>query len=238
MRTDEPLRSDGAAEGEQWLVYRHTPPTTRDWQEMLDVQKANQQITSQRRDAIRPQLISDFCAYDTGLMRGEIRIWAAWRSTASRYAGHALGRGPGGRVRIADRQARREMSFCGWSREAGSSIVRLSVATGQATLTIPGRSEYHATAQTTIVGPGIHRVAFANFDNQLYLWVDRGTFSRGEVTFDLPTTYDDLDNHVPNTEDLTAVRIGSRRGGAAWITCKCFATSITSRSARRPTKRG
>ena len=86
----------------------------------------------------------------------------------------------------------------------------IDVANGQAALSIDGLADWKRTAETSVRGPGKHRVMFANVDRQLLLWVDDKV-----VTFDEPTIYDELDNDRPRVDqrdggDLAPLGIGSR----------------------------
>ena len=91
------------------------------------------------------------------------------------------------------------------------------LATGTARLGIDGvfydllgNIAARPAAVTPLQGPGTYRLVFANFDDQLLLWVDEKL-----VTFDLPTAYPDLGNSIPKSNaedggDLAPVGIGSR----------------------------
>ena len=81
----------------------------------------------------------------------------------------------------------------------------LDVQTGQATLAIDGLPDFAPTAQTAVRGVGRYRVAWANVDRQLLLWVDGRL-----VEFSTPTTYDDLDNALPTVDDLAPAGIAAR----------------------------
>jgi len=181
---------------EQWLAYHHTPPTSLDWS-MIE---QGQPLTEQQLNGIRPQLIGDFYAYDVGKMR----------SSPPRNESQGI-------HWVGDLVVECELQI---DKPEGQIVLRLveggryfdctiDPATGAATLSISGLESFRPTAQTPIVGAGTYRVAFANFDNQLYLWVDRSTFDRGAMEFDAPTAYGDLGNHVPTVEDLAAARIGA-----------------------------
>ncbi len=89
----------------------------------------------------------------------------------------------------------------------------LDCKTGVAQLKIDGLESFQPKAETKVRGTGSHRVAFANFDQQLLLWVDGSL-----VTFDAPTTYPPLDNNRPvaNDEepgDLLPARVGAQGAG-------------------------
>ena len=82
----------------------------------------------------------------------------------------------------------------------------IDVATGRATLSISGRdmNKWRPAAITTVRGKGQHDILFSNCDNELLLLVDSNV-----VSFDAPTTYDDLGNTQPEADDLAPVGIAS-----------------------------
>jgi signal peptidase I len=84
---------------------------------------------------------------------------------------------------------------------------------GQARLSIEGLQGYGPKAATGVRGSGTHRVAFANIDQQLLVWINGSP-----VEFDAPTTYPALDNERPRADaqepgDLMPARIGSQAAG-------------------------
>ena len=61
----------------------------------------------------------------------------------------------------------------------------IDLKTGEATLSAVGIADFSPTATTSVRGPGEYRVAFANVDDQLLLWVDGDL-----VEFEGGTAYD------------------------------------------------
>jgi signal peptidase I len=94
----------------------------------------------------------------------------------------------------------------------------LNMETGAAELSIDGLADFHPKAQTSIRGAGTHQVMFANFDQQLRLWVDGSP-----VSFDGKSdvvNYPDLQNDLPRTSaedplDLAPAGVGSQGAGLA-----------------------
>jgi len=101
--------------------------------------------------------------------------------------------------------------------EAGRHFTAtIDLATGRATLAIDGGADFSPAADTPISEPGRYRVALANVDDQLLLWVDRKL-----VQFDDSTLYDAAQLHgsradvIPRTTaadpgDLAPAGIGAR----------------------------
>ena len=96
---------------------------------------------------------------------------------------------------------------------------RFDLKQGAATLAIDGLDAFAPRAETTIRGPGTHRLRMANVDDQLLVWVDDRLLS-----FDQPTTYSGLPFSRPGTipqanhrGDFSPLGIGVA-GGAAEVT--------------------
>jgi signal peptidase I len=92
----------------------------------------------------------------------------------------------------------------------------INLASGEARLSAAGDEDYSPTAKTAVNQPGSYHIAFANFDDQLRLWVDGDL-----VEFDRDTAYDaqkvfgDRRDLRPETSDddpgdLAPVRIAAR----------------------------
>jgi signal peptidase I len=183
-------REGGVAE---WVRYRHTPPTQSDWQDLREgsIAKDNQP---------RPQLITDFYAYNGFVLRNP-----------------QLDRGAAGMNWVGDLMLEAEVEV---RNDKGNLLLDLveggvhfratiDVATGIARLSIDGLADYRPKATTDVKGPGTWRLRFANFDEQLTLWIGEKV-----VVFDAPTTYSSLNNDQPRatTEDpgdLAPVGIGA-----------------------------
>lgn len=188
-------RTDGTAKGEVWIRYEHTVPSEANWK--YDHWPPEY--------APRPQLITDFYAFNTRELRKD-----PW-PTPHMFGMHWVG----------DLILECELDV---NSDAGSALVdivkggrhfgcAIDVATGRARLSIEGRSDWQPAAQTAIRGAGTHRVTFANADRELRLWIDGKL-----VAFDRPTTYDESDNERPQASlrdrgDLAPLGVGSK--GAA-----------------------
>lgn len=179
------LRVDGTAES-AWIRYYHFVPPSVQWQQNMPL------------GAPRPQLITDFNAYNTGSPTLE-GSWAL-----DNQGWHWVG----------DLAVECQVASSSQSGAVTLELVkggrrftcRIDLATGKAILGIYGLDEFKPSAGTSFRGLGTHQVRFSNVDRQLTLWVD------GRVAqFDGPTTYADLGNNRPQPADLSPVAIGSQK---------------------------
>jgi signal peptidase I len=209
--------TDGSAEGVVRLAYHHVVPSYHDWQYLKEGR-----MPPGNEDP-RPQLITDFLAYNTDVVRSSGHTapsddpWEAGR--------FSYGQGLGPRGELAPKYDKLGLHWVGdlafqctlepesgrgdvlFELVKGGRIFRctLDLATGRASLGIDGVDDFHPTAATRVRGPGKYRVMFANVDDQLVLWVNGRV-----VEFDAATTYGPLGNTVPDEDDLTPVRVGAR----------------------------
>lgn len=194
--------NDGTGDDDVWLRYRHIVPSWHDW-------RAVEAGTLPDELDIRPQLITDFCGYNTSDLEGR-----ELAPTPSALGMHWVGdlvldcelevRGEGGEVTL-------ELV------KAGNRYrCRFDLSTGQATLGIPNYEGEPPTAETEIRGPGTYGLSLANVDRQLVLWVDGRL-----VEFDRPTTYEPFDDARPTAADLAPVGIASR-GAAVEVRHLCI----------------
>jgi signal peptidase I len=190
-------QTDGAATGEVWLRYRHRVPSYMQW-------NYHESLNSSMRGLVKPQLITDFTAYNTGRTRSESQH--PLESERQSLGVHWVG----------DLAMSAELEPESNTGEAVLELIkggrkfqcRLDVATGQAELSIDGDDmrSFRPTAQTNFRGPGKHTVMFSNCDRQLLLWVDGKV-----VKFDSQTEYGDLRNTRPTELDLAPAGIASNQ---------------------------
>jgi signal peptidase I len=194
LAADEGRRfSIAAAKTESWLRYRHLAPQPADWEALK---------SGRDTPGPRPQLITDFAAYNSAVMRGQ-------------------GERPNGLHWVGDLMVECELSVKEPAGEALFDLVEggrhfgcaIDLKSCAAQLSIDGSPEFRPVGQTSLRGPGVYRVAFANVDDQLLLWIDDQA-----IKLDAPTSYAPLDNAVPRSSpddlgDLAPAGIGSR--GAA-----------------------
>ncbi len=182
----------GKGEGTAWLQYQHVVPLPDDWNSL-------EQGELPENHVVKPQLITDFSAYNAGLWKGPRRGEAGDGTRG--YGIHWVG----------DLAVQCDLQVDGTSGKALLKLVEggrdmlceIDLATGKATLGISGET-YKRTGSTPISKPGTYKVMFSNVDDQLRLWVDDDL-----IIFDKPTTYA-LDYRRPQKKDLAPVAIGSQ----------------------------
>ncbi len=210
------FRTDGTAAGAVWLGYRHYVPLPEDWQYL-----ASGTLPPGRTP--RPQLISDFCAYNTEILDSSV-YWAeppgGWDSSFD--PGGSLASSPVFRSSfhkyglhwVGDLAVECELEAAGNDGEVWLQLVEggrrfqchIDLADGTAQLSIDGLDSYRPVGQSGVRGPGRYRVMFANVDDQLLLWVNDRV-----VKFDKPTSYPRLGNTKPRQADLEPALIGASR---------------------------
>ena len=181
---------DGATgDGVAWLRYEHTPPSAIDWQE---ARVAPDQLKQRVAQGVVPELIADFNAYNTEIMRAQLAKWT--RQGVVSIENNSLGLHWTGDLMIeANVQVQSEQGELLLDLvEAGQHFTcTIDLATGKATLAarqyetqerIPG---FGPQAETSVRGPGSYELRLANVDDQLTLWVDGSV-----VEFDASTSYD------------------------------------------------
>ncbi len=191
--------ADGSA-GETWLRYENRVPTQRFW----DNPDAGDSAV---RNLARPQLITDFYAFNTRVTRGNAYYGMPPSALGLHWVGDLLVECE---ADVRSTQGELLLDLVKGGRHFRCAI---DVATGSATLSIDGLPEWKRTAQTSLRGPGQYELRFANVDRQLVLWIDNDV-----VAFDQPAEYGDLHNDHPVSNDgdpgdLVPIGIGSR--GAA-----------------------
>lgn len=208
------FRLEAAQGDDAWLRYQHFVPMTADWATL-----ESRALDPQQKAALRPQLISDFCEYNTERIRR-----GSMESDISYLGLHWVG----------DIAVECELEFLdGSSGEAVIEIVeggrqyhcRIDSTSGDATMSISGLDGFAPTAKAAFSGKGPHKVRFANVDDQLLLWVDGkpvafegGTNfltvgqleARDEndkpivVGFDGETKFPALNNLIPTKQDVAS----------------------------------
>jgi signal peptidase I len=197
---------DGTTPSER-LRYRHCPPMVSDWNDL------EQGLPSPRMaEGVKPQLISDFNPYNTGL--NDMASRTIRNQIATREA-----RNPGFRSGfnwVGDLAVECELTFESNEGEAILELIeggvvfqcRLDPASGRATMLIPERPEFEATGDVNISAGEPCDILFSNIDNELRLWVDDRP-----IEFEQSAAYEPFENGTPTEEDLSPVRLGSE--GAA-----------------------
>lgn len=193
-RHEEDYRSFVVPKSDQqsWLRYRHLVPSWDDWETF------DRETPLAKDYPRRPQLISDFSAYNSATRAIEppepdpIALGLHW---------------------VGDLSLSCELETRSPSGEATLELVEggkrfrctFDLATGVATLSIDAVPDFHPTAQTSVRGPGTHQLQFANIDDQLLLWVDGSL-----VEFDASTAYANISDDLPTVADLSPIGIAAR----------------------------
>ena len=207
---DSYFETDGEGEDTAWLRYQHIVPGFNDWDSVMEAE------ATKKRARIEPvpQLISDTYAYNSGYIFPPIyreRSYVDAAAMGMHWVGDLM---LDCEVEVQSDRGELMLDLV----EGGKHFrCTFDLATGTARLGIDGvfydslgNLAARPAAATPLQGPGTYRLVFANFDDQLLLWVDENL-----VTFDLPTTYPDLGNSIPKSNaedggDLAPVGIGSR----------------------------
>lgn len=184
-----------------WLRYSHIVPTQAVWEKLFEGP-----LEADARSRLRPQLITDFYAYNAGFTVRDVRdLRDRWLEL-----GHL------GQNWVGDLAVECELTFGAGQGTVSLELVKggrlfgcnLDLASGDATLSIDQLDGFRPLARGALAGAGTYQVRLANVDNQLLLWVNDRL-----VGFDASTAYNDLGNTVPDHRDLAPVGIGVR--GAA-----------------------
>lgn len=159
------FRLERATPDESWLRYRHYVPMASEWETL-----EKQALDPQQLARVKPQLITDFCEYNTERIRG-----GRQNSDYSFLGLHWVG----------DVGVECELEFLDGAQADAEAVLeiveggrsyqcRIKAASGDAVLSIsgPGAERYRPVAKKAVSGRGPHRVRFANVDDRLILWVD------------------------------------------------------------------
>jgi signal peptidase I len=190
--------TDGKAPGEVWLRYRHLVPAFYQWQN-----DASGKLFVQDAKNIKPHLITDFTAYDTGQTVAQLTNFRAPDPTI--FGLHWVGDlAVSATAELENNSGQVVLELIKGGRKFQC---RLDAGTGKAALSINGddMQSFQPAAQTQFRGPGKYDLMFSNCDRQLLLWINGSV-----VKFDSPTTYGDLNNSHPTESDLTPVGLASQ----------------------------
>jgi signal peptidase I len=214
---------DGDKDSEAWLRYQHIVPTYDVWQrlEQMQFESPDQApvFTVTEQGQWPRRLITDANPYNArqGFYRagdmGSLKI------EAEKLGLHWVG----DLIVEADVEVESATGELLLDLVEGGKHFRCTIdlANGQARLSADGAADFAPTAQTSIDGPGEYRVAFANVDDQLLLWIDGDlvTFKGGTV-YDVERVFGDRSEIRPKTSaddpgDLAPAGIGARNAKLA-----------------------
>ncbi len=180
--------------GARWLRYHHLPPSEQDWQLV-------RQGPLPADHEVRPQLITDFYAYNTFVTREEARNGSEYNK-AGKLGLHWVG----DLILQADVQVQSDSGRLLLDLIEGGIHFQcaINVASGDIEFTQDGQPL--GAAKSGLQGPGTYRLAYANVDNQLLLWSD------GEVLAQIPYEADNGRRPKASPDDpgdLAPVGVGS-----------------------------
>jgi signal peptidase I len=192
--------TDGAAPNEVWLRYRHLVPSFSEW-------KTDASGKTFVQGEVKPHLITDFTAYDTGLTVAEIDDIRRGYSVQDLFLSGLHWVGDLAVSATAELENNTGQVVLELVKGGRKFQCRLDAATGKAALSISGddMQSFHPAAETKFRGPGKYNLMFSNCDRQLLLWINDSV-----VKFDSPTTYGDLNNTCPTELDLSPARFASQ----------------------------
>jgi signal peptidase I len=213
--------TEGSGKGAAWIRYRHRVPTSSQWKEaLLAAGKAANDMRDREKwldllrphmpaaKEVKPQLISDFTAYDTSIIDGKPLC-------------------ANGLHWVGDLAVQFELESQAASGEVIAELVkagrrfqcRIDLAKGKAEMSIDGggaeAEKFHPVAATPLAGGKRHTITFSNVDDQLRLWVDGGLVKFGDdrgTENDTATAFDSAKLHgqMPATDGLLSIQAWAR----------------------------
>lgn len=201
-----------SGESLKWLRYRHIIPSNDDWDAASDgpLKPSNHEYFFDDAESMgpRPQLITDFCGYNTYTGgNGSTTDDAYWVADLTLTCD----------VEITEAGDQPEVVV-----ELNEGVhcyrCRIDVSTGTAKLVSVNRysgsgqsEDVLAEEQTGLVGTGDWQVRFANVDNRICLWIDDDLVEFGDAA---NYVEDESQTPSPQDEDLIPVGIAVKDAGA------------------------
>ncbi|MDA0285239.1 MAG: signal peptidase I [Planctomycetota bacterium] len=205
----------GRATGDslQWLRYRHIIPSSDDWAAAADgpLQPSDRQYFFDDAESMgpRPQLITDFCGYNTYTGgNGSTTDDAYWVGDLTIVCD----------LEIIEAGDQPEVVI-ELNEGVHSYRCRIDTSTGTATLVSVNRfsgagerEDVLAKSKTEMMGTGSWELRFANVDNRLCLWVDDAVIDFGDAA---SYVEDESQTPSPQDDDLIPVGIAVRNVSAS-----------------------
>ena len=189
-----------------WLRYEHTIPSYQTWRQI----ERGQPLTTPPT----PQLITDFNAYNT-----RVSDLSAQESSDLRVDPSKLGLHWVGDLMVdadIDVESNQGELILDLVKGGQHFTATFDLATGRVTLGNEKLPEFTPSAETPLSKPGSYRLALANFDDQLLLWVNGKLVKFDASTrYDVDAIYGNRESIIPRTSsddrgDLAPVGIGAR----------------------------
>ena len=216
----------GEESAESWLRYEHIVPGYHFWRR-LDALRAEAapgvqpELTEAEREQLPPRLITDANPYNAREDRHHLHYPPRRVSDPNSLEIDQLRQGihwVGDLVVEADVEVQQPGGELLLDLvEAGQHFqATIDLSTGAASLSAAGAADYAPTGQTPIKGPGTYRVALANVDDKLFLWVDGDLVEfDGDTAYDAGKVFGDRPDIRPKTSaedpgDFAPAGIGGR----------------------------
>jgi signal peptidase I len=198
---------DRSGGGEAWLRYEHIVPDYDVWQRLSELPKMD-------RNRWPRQLITDANPYNGRVDRFHMHDPNSLRIAPWKQGLHWVG----------DLMLEADIEVDSAAGELLLDLVEggrhftcaIDLASGKARLSAHGADDYSPEAKTSLIGPGQYRVAFANVDDQLLLWIDGDLVDfDGGTAYDAGEVFGNRRDIVPQTSeddpgDLAPAGIGAR----------------------------
>jgi signal peptidase I len=212
---------DASGEQTAWLRYHHLVPNYDVWHELADLEVHAQgkpadsiKFPESEQTGWRPQLITDFNAYNTRITRGQDMQMHELRVDPEKLGVHW----------VSDLMVEADVDVEASQGELLIDLVEggkhftctIELATGKAKLGIDGATDVGPTASTGVSKPGRYHLALANFDDELTLWVDGKVVKfDGSTEFDAGQLFGGREHILPKTSaadpgDLAPAGIGAK----------------------------
>lgn len=188
----------------RWIRYRHIVPSREDWEAASDgpLRPANREYFFDDAESMgpRPQLITDFCGYNTYTggngSTTDDAYWIGDLTLSCEIEVLEVGSAPEVIVEL--------------NEGVRCYRCRIDVSTGNAKLISLNRysgsgnqEEVLAEAQTDLAGTGEWDLRFANVDSRLCLWIDGDLVDFGEAA-----SYVDDESLTPSPQDDDLIPVG------------------------------
>ncbi len=204
------LQGDAAiSPRKHWLRYRHFVPTPEVWRAALKSEDGDRlsDFGVNGTEALkRPkaQLVTDFCGYNAFSANQDFDLdayfWVGDLSVACDVRIDSLAQK--GAELLLELNEGVHRYRCKIDPKSGEAHLRRVVWLNRT----EEDEEFLAKAQTSVIGPGEHRIEFANVDQRLCLWVDGSLVDFGPKA---EYTLSEIENLGPQEEDLTPVGIAA-----------------------------
>lgn len=211
-------------EGESWMRYEHIVPDYHVWRRLAELEEQSSPdnppaFSGAERGQWRRRLITDANQYNARQSRPRAGAQGSLEIEAERQGLHWVG----DLIVEAEVEVEAAQGELLLDLVEGGQHFRCTIelTSGQATLSAVGVADYGPTAKTSLIGPGNYRVAFANIDDQLLLWVDGDVVQfDGGTAYDVDQVYGDRRDIRPRTSDedlgdLAPVGVGARNAKLA-----------------------